>query len=84
MPTCTFSNAIHEETIPCRATGIRALRRAGFEGTEVCRVSGHKKEANLEIYSKSTEVDKFKMAISMQHGKFLSVEVAVCPNFHWR
>ena len=62
-----------------RATGISALARAGFEGREIQRVSGHKKLENLSVYNRASEVDRFKYSISMQHGK-LSVFELFAPH----
>ena len=51
-----------------RATGLRAMLRDEFEERRVCKVSGHKAIQNLSSYHSLTEVDKMKMAISIQHG----------------
>ncbi len=51
-----------------RATGISAMKRAGFEDREVALLRGHKSLANLNSYHAPTTADKIKMAFSVQHG----------------
>lgn len=65
---CKIAGAPHLANHSIRASGIRALKRAGFEKLDISRLSGHKNIKNLNSYDAPTEYDKTLMALSVQHG----------------
>ena len=51
-----------------RPTSIRAMRRGGFERSDIAFVSGHKSLDTLANYDSLTVLDRTKLALAIQKG----------------
>ena len=65
---CKVANVPRMTNASVRPTSIRAMRRAGFERTDVAFVSGHKSIDTLSNYDHLTVYDRTKIALAMQKG----------------
>ena len=51
-----------------RATGIRALRKSGYDKYQICKMTGHRDPNTLANYDSLDLLDRTKMALGLQHG----------------
>ena len=65
---CKVANVPRLTNHSIRPTSIRAMRRAGFERSDIAFVSGHKSIDSLSNYDSLTDLDRTKMSLAIQKG----------------
>ena len=65
---CEVANVPRLTNHSIRPTSIRAMRRGGFERSDIQFVSGHKSVDSLVNYDSLTVLDRTKMALAIQKG----------------
>ena len=65
---CEVANVPRLTNHSIRPTSIRAMRRGGFERSDIAFVSGHKSLDTLANYDSLTVLDRTKLALAIQKG----------------
>ena len=65
---CEVANVPRLTNHSIRPTSIRAMRRGGFERSDIAFISGHKSLDTLANYDSLTVLDRTKLALAIQKG----------------